>query len=704
MIHNSKLSKKKAFTLVELLIVIAIIGILFIVLVSKVDFATDKAKATGVQTDFRSFQLAFETVSKEKAGFNSFGWNTGDDNANGVRDSVDEGDANEDGIYQDGETWTGHKKYLETWTNTYSLIRPGTTFAADGYDKDAIFALETAINKNLDPTLQITIDAKTGLITMANGAQDPWNTQYHGAYISAEDGMDRGAIVMFSNGANQKFGTKYNIANGLVKTAVSTTDTEHPDNNKDGADDYVLVVCYTYTNGYGETGILTDGFSTNQNFFTGNTGTNVIVGGETGNSGNNIVPNEPIAYSMIFGADTTIERGVGSLTFVSDAEFNKFELVKIDNHEIDGANYTASSGSTKIVLKQEYLSQLTIGQHKIEIVSHDGSASCQFHIVEPVVEVAGLYRNGILVKSWSDILNEGILVLKDGLLTNGYKYYHSTNLKTDLLIGDLILPDDGSITSIGYYDEEMYGGPVAFAGFSQLTSVKLPSSITNIPVGAFYNCHRLRSVNIPEGVTRIELDVFSKCYNLVSLTLPSTLIDLPTNGSIIPYCINVTEIINHSSLDLTEYPRSITTGNYPPTVIKNESESQLKYVGDHVFKVNGDEVIYHHNYSSESTVVLPDSYNGKSYTIEYWAFTNNHSIEHLIIPECVKIVDRSFVNDCPRLKSITILGHEVVTTVNSLAFLTSLPFENVYVPADMVEAYKAHSVWAQFKDCIKSIE
>ena len=61
-------AKKKAFTLIELLIVIAIIGILFIVLISKVNFATDKAKATGVQTDFRSFQVAIETVAKEKAG------------------------------------------------------------------------------------------------------------------------------------------------------------------------------------------------------------------------------------------------------------------------------------------------------------------------------------------------------------------------------------------------------------------------------------------------------------------------------------------------------------------------------------------------------------------------------------------------------------------------------------------------------------
>ena len=101
--NKSFMTKRKAFTLIELLIVIAIIGILFIVLVSKVDFATDKAKATGVQTDFRSFQMAFDTVAKENAGFNTFGWDTGDLNANGKRDSYDEGDTNKDNIQDAGE-------------------------------------------------------------------------------------------------------------------------------------------------------------------------------------------------------------------------------------------------------------------------------------------------------------------------------------------------------------------------------------------------------------------------------------------------------------------------------------------------------------------------------------------------------------------------------------------------------------------------
>ena len=59
------IKKKKAFTLVELLIVLAVIAILFVVYISKVGFATDKAKLVGVQTDFRSFYIATKAVQME---------------------------------------------------------------------------------------------------------------------------------------------------------------------------------------------------------------------------------------------------------------------------------------------------------------------------------------------------------------------------------------------------------------------------------------------------------------------------------------------------------------------------------------------------------------------------------------------------------------------------------------------------------------
>ena len=254
--NKSFVTKRRAFTLIELLIVIAIIGILFIVLVSKVDFATDKAKATGVQTDFRSFQVAFEQVAKENAGFNTFGWDTGDSNGDRVRNSYDAGDTNQDGVCDADEVWTGRKVYAETWTGVYTLIKPGT----DVLDADAIFALESAINKNLDPTLHITISTD-GVITMANGAQDPWKNEYHGRYISnaAADKLDRGAIIMYSDGANGVNGSADGIAGGLVNITT-------PGSNVDGKDDYALATVYTYANGYGEVKSITYGFSNNQSF------------------------------------------------------------------------------------------------------------------------------------------------------------------------------------------------------------------------------------------------------------------------------------------------------------------------------------------------------------------------------------------------------------------------------------------------------
>lgn len=58
---------KKGFTLVEIMLVISIIAILFVVLIPRFGFATDKAKETGVKTDFRAFQTAAESVINEKS-------------------------------------------------------------------------------------------------------------------------------------------------------------------------------------------------------------------------------------------------------------------------------------------------------------------------------------------------------------------------------------------------------------------------------------------------------------------------------------------------------------------------------------------------------------------------------------------------------------------------------------------------------------
>ncbi len=513
--YKSIMTKKKAFTLIELLIVIAIIGILFIVLVSKVDFATDKAKATGVQTDFRSFQAAFEMVSKENAGFNTFGWDTGDnagaapagytylnankDKGDRIRNSYDVGDKNLNGIYDKAgengatvdEVWTGRKVYTENWTGCYTLINPG-----DASDMSAIFDLQTAINKNLDPKLHINI-ADDGTISMANGLKDPWSTQYHGRYItnasadaatkwnvdtsmagSTGDNMDRGAILMYSNGANQKFGTKVKIEKGVVTATVSQIDADHPDNNKMGSDDYVLVVVYTYTNGYGETAAITEGFSNNQQFLTGNGGnvSNVVTPG--GNGGTEPDVNEPIPVvpSATFDDGTTLTWEQLQLPENGDKYGYRASVISVTS--IGSSAFRSCSSLTSITIPDS-------------VTNIGGSA---FSVCTGLTSIT-VDENNANYKSI-----DGNLYSKDGKALIQYAIGKKDTSFT--------IPD--SVTSIS---------DCAFESCESLTSIVIPDSVTSICWAAFYGCSRLTSVTIGNGVTSIGWAAFESCTSLTSITI-----------------------------------------------------------------------------------------------------------------------------------------------------------------------------------------
>ena len=65
-------------------------------------------------------------------------------------------------------------------------------------------------------------------------------------------------------------------------------------------------------------------------------------------------------------------------------------------------------------------------------------------------------------------------------------------------------------------------GDFAFYDCSGLTSLTLPSSVTEIGEHAFLNCRGLTNFTIPSGVTKIGGAAFFSCYGLISLTIPSS--------------------------------------------------------------------------------------------------------------------------------------------------------------------------------------
>ena len=76
--------------------------------------------------------------------------------------------------------------------------------------------------------------------------------------------------------------------------------------------------------------------------------------------------------------------------------------------------------------------------------------------------------------------------------------------------GDIVIPDGVTIAE------------QAFAHSNNAISVKLPSTLTEIPEGLFLDCTSLTNVEIPNSVTKINDDAFAYCTSLTSIEIPDS--------------------------------------------------------------------------------------------------------------------------------------------------------------------------------------
>ena len=160
-----------------------------------------------------------------------------------------------------------------------------------------------------------------------------------------------------------------------------------------------------------------------------------------------------------------------------------------------------------------------------------------------------------------------------------------------------------------------------FQGCTDIRSVKISRGV-KIAEGAFSNCVDLVSVTIDSGVDMIQAPVFNGCYKLVEIVNNTGISD----GYLKEGADNVLEV--HSG------------------------ESKLDERNGVVFYTLGEDT-YVVDYVGKSVkVVLPDSYDGKSYRIYGNAFRNNYNVSSLTIPECVTDIDDSAFKDCWKLVEI----------------------------------------------------
>ncbi len=150
---------------------------------------------------------------------------------------------------------------------------------------------------------------------------------------------------------------------------------------------------------------------------------------------------------------------------------------------------------------------------------------------------------------------------------------------------------------------------------SDLTSVAIPTSVTEIGAAAFYGCKHLTSVTIPNSVTTIDNVAFADCSSLKTVVIPKTVTSI---GS---YAFNN-----------TPWDDKLPNG--------------LVYVGDVFYKFKGE-------MPEGMTVTLRDGTKGIAGRAFGWSY-NNDEMKSVVIPSTVTYIGDGAFEGCRGLTSITI--------------------------------------------------
>ena len=114
-------------------------------------------------------------------------------------------------------------------------------------------------------------------------------------------------------------------------------------------------------------------------------------------------------------------------------------------------------------------------------------------------------------------------------------------LKVKVLVNTLLVDDDQTLESAGLLHAEsevtvIYSRNEVEAAAKEeihakgLLQVNVPTSLTEIPAGAFQGKNQVVKVTIPESVTVIANGAFAECKSLASITIPESVTEILENA------------------------------------------------------------------------------------------------------------------------------------------------------------------------------
>ena len=226
-------------------------------------------------------------------------------------------------------------------------------------------------------------------------------------------------------------------------------------------------------------------------------------------------------------------------------------------------------------------------------------------------------------------------------------------------------------------------GESAFSGATNLVSITIPDSVTEIQDYAFQNCTKLTSIDIPDSVTLIDYQAFYGCTKLASVKLSYNLKTLGTRA--FGNCTALTEITIPASLTSASSPfkdcSNLKTIHFEEGITKIVSSLFSGCTGITEISIPDTVTIIDESAFSGATnlvsITIPDSVT----EIQDYAFQNCTKLTSIDIPDSVTLVDWQAFYGCTKLASVKLSNN--LKTLGTKAFGNCTALTEITIPASI---------------------
>lgn len=213
---------------------------------------------------------------------------------------------------------------------------------------------------------------------------------------------------------------------------------------------------------------------------------------------------------------------------------------------------------------------------------------------------------------------------------------------------------------------------------SDIVEVVLPSTITKIEDGAFYNCTNLKRINLGDNLNFVDESAFKGCVSLEELYLghsfqTSYVSSFSGLSGLKKVILNCNNVPGNETMQYSWYLLDTKTANGLEFVIGKDVEVAPYFnLFEHHGSVN--------EFNTVSTVTFEDGCKVRELDGTFRGFYNLTSV---VLPESVKKVGKSTFEQCQSLESIDLSGVTELDTEN--LFTNCYSLKSVVLPDNLTE-------------------